>query len=318
MKILYQLNILNFTKIKNITSILIFLIVIVIISTEFILRTFYGFCNAPLYIEDKDFEYIYAPNQNVLRFGNQIIVNEYSMRSLQLSDNDSVRILFFGDLVVNGGSRIDHNNLSTSMLEKKLGKHLNDKIRVLNISAGSWGPDNAFAYLNKYGDFNSKVLVLFLSSHHAIDTMTHKKVVGIHPNYPKDQYAFAIIELIDRYIIPYLTSSKPTKFKKKSKTPVFLNRGIIEFINYAKKNNKELILYLHPTTEELIKGIYDKDGERIIKFIDSTNVKYILGINSENNLSYYSDYIHLNNDGQKYLSKLFYPLLKKAIASQNQ
>lgn len=37
---------------------------------EFYLRYFQGFCNAPLYIESKKYEYIVAPNQDGKRFGN--------------------------------------------------------------------------------------------------------------------------------------------------------------------------------------------------------------------------------------------------------
>jgi hypothetical protein len=36
------------------------------------------------YVENDKFEYIFAPNQHIERFGNEIFVNEYSMRSLSL------------------------------------------------------------------------------------------------------------------------------------------------------------------------------------------------------------------------------------------
>ena len=86
------------------------------------------------------------------------------------------RILVFGDSVLNGGSLTDHKKLATTLLEKSLQKSCDPLIRVLNISAGSWGPDNAFSYLKKHGDFNASAIVLFFSSHDAHDNMYHEKI----------------------------------------------------------------------------------------------------------------------------------------------
>lgn len=39
---------------------------------------------------------------------------------------------------------------------------------MLNISAGSWGPDNCAAYLKHYGLFGAKAMSLLVSSHDAM------------------------------------------------------------------------------------------------------------------------------------------------------
>lgn len=126
-----------------------FLILLLFLAglTEIILRYKYGFCNAPLYISDPDFEYIYAPNQNAKRFGNVIQTNSLSMRSKEVSPSDSLVILLIGDSVVNGGNLTDQDSIATTILEKRFVKKYGKKIRVLNISAGSWGPDNIAAFL---------------------------------------------------------------------------------------------------------------------------------------------------------------------------
>lgn len=178
-----------------------FLIAIVILAgiTEVVLRVKYGFCNSPLYVSDPDFEYIYAPNQDVKRFGQVLRTNSYSMRNEEILPTDSVTILLIGDSVVNGGSLTDQDSIASTLLEKRFLKDYNQRVRVLNISAGSWGPDNIAAYLKKYGLFKAKLICLVTSSHDAHDIMSNQSPVGIDPGWPNKQYKVALYELWDRY-----------------------------------------------------------------------------------------------------------------------
>ena len=184
-------------------------VLLFIIITELILRYVFGFCNAPLYLEDPDFEYIYAPNQSHFRFRNVVRTNEESMRSDSISASDTTVILLIGDSVINGGNPTDHNELASTILEKNLTEKLGRKIRVLNISAGSWGPDNAFAFLKKKGTFNADMICLVASSHDAYDNMSFNKIVGIFPNYPNKQYKIAIYEFYERnwWMVEYYVQS---------------------------------------------------------------------------------------------------------------
>ena len=145
-----------------------------------------------LFQEDNAIEYIPAPNQHSVRFGNKIAYNEYSMRSLPIDADDRCIVLGFGDSVLNGGTLTDQDSIATTIVEKQL-QRTNESIRFLNISAGSWGPDNCAAYLNKFGSFNAKMIILFVSSHDAYDNMTFEKTVGVHKSYPKEQYHLAFL-----------------------------------------------------------------------------------------------------------------------------
>ena len=177
-----------------------FILIIILLGTaEIVLRYKYGFCNAPLYISDPDFEYIYAPNQDLTRFGNVIRTNNLSMRSDALSPKDSLVILLIGDSVINGGNLTDHDRIASTMLEKRFLKTYGKHVRVLNISAGSWGPDNMAGYLKKYGTFKAKLICLVTSSHDAHDIMAHESIVGLDPGMPDKQYKVALYELWDRY-----------------------------------------------------------------------------------------------------------------------
>ena len=114
-------------------------ILLIICSLEAVLRYRFGFCDAPLSIESDRYEYIFAPNQNRHRFGNHIIYNSYSQRSQEPDSNKTI-VLGLGDSVINGGVQTDHGDLATTIAS-------NDTLQILNISAGSWGPDNCAAYL---------------------------------------------------------------------------------------------------------------------------------------------------------------------------
>jgi hypothetical protein len=66
---------------------------------------------------------MFKPNQNVYRFGNHVIVNEYSMRSDSFSvskQKDEIRIMVFGDSVVNGGNLTNQNDLATEIIKRKI------------------------------------------------------------------------------------------------------------------------------------------------------------------------------------------------------
>ncbi|TLV02667.1 hypothetical protein [Dyadobacter luticola] len=178
-----------------------FLISIVILAAvaEVVLRVAFGFCNSPLYISDPDFEYIYAPNQDVKRFGSTLRTNHFSMRNEEIAPSDSIVILLIGDSVVNGGSLTDQDSIASTILERRFLKDYHKKVRVLNISAGSWGPDNVAAYLKKFGTFKAKLMCLVTSSHDAHDIMSHISPVGVDPGMPNKQYKVALYELWDRY-----------------------------------------------------------------------------------------------------------------------
>jgi len=133
-----------------------------------------------LFNEDPGYEYIARPNQDIVRLDNRISYNAQSMRSKPLGQNDSCTIIGFGDSVINGGTLTDQDDLATTILEDSLGNN----IRMLNVSAGSWGPDNCAGYLKQYGDFHAKLFVLVVSSHDAHDNMQFEKIVGRHPSDP--------------------------------------------------------------------------------------------------------------------------------------
>lgn len=276
-----------------------------------ILRKLTGLGHAPLYFESNDFEYMARPNQEGMRFGNKYSYNSYSQRS---DEPDSTRkiILGLGDSVLFGGVMIDQDSIATSLFSKETGK------QMLNISAGSWGPDNCAAYLRKYGLFGAKAMFLVVSSHDAYDNMTFEKVVGKSVSYPDKQYWCAWAELFDRYLIPRL-------FKKKDKSSpdqkvldgsgirkdgkVF-NPGFAALDSIAKKADIPLIVYLHADKEELASGKYNDQGQQIIQWANKNNVTLIKELDYHFTEKDYRDGIHMSCGGQRKLADIMEKNLK--------
>ena len=126
----------------------------------------------PLYAASGKYEYMALPNQSGVRLGNRYYYNVFGMRSDEVNPHKK-HILGLGDSVIYGGVQTDQDSLATSLFSAETG------MQMLNISAGSWGPDNCAAYLKEKGMFDAKGIFLLVSSHDAHDNMDFMPVVGI-------------------------------------------------------------------------------------------------------------------------------------------
>jgi hypothetical protein len=71
-------------------------------------RWILGLGDPPLTVRDPEIEYLFAPNQDVRRFGNRVVYNNVSMRSadrwsMARERPEELRVLVLGDSVINGG-----------------------------------------------------------------------------------------------------------------------------------------------------------------------------------------------------------------------
>ena len=274
---------------------LLFLFILFIIIGEIALR-FYGFCKAPLYYSSKEYEYLTFPNQEGTRFGNRYYFNAFAQRSQEPSKKKK-RILGLGDSVLNGGVPTDQDSLATTILSKAT------TYQFLNVSAGSWGPDNLAAYLKRYGTFNAEKMVLVCSSHDSHDNMDFMPVVGNHPSYPHKQYSLAWIELIDRYLWPRIFGES-NQGNDIIKNGIEFNNGFDSLLKIANKDSIDFILYLHPEQSEISAKKYTEQGDEIIEWAKKNQVTLIKGLDLGFVLSDYRDNIHLNEAGQRKLAQV--------------
>ncbi|KKB49854.1 hypothetical protein HMPREF1212_03013 [Parabacteroides sp. HGS0025] len=282
-------------------------LLVLLVAGEVYLRREWGFCDSVLMQSDPDFEYIAQPDQNRYRFKRHIVYNAYSQRNTPV-DSSAFIVLGLGDSVLNGGALTDQDSLATSRLSNDLSTFMGKDVQVLNISAGSWGPDNCEAYLKRYGMFSGKVAFLVCSSHDAHDNINHQSVIDVLPGFSSRQYLSAWIELFDRYLIPrYLLSYLGCPDSDKgvseiSKDGKVFNTGFEALASRFRHAGIPFFIWLHPEKTELERGTYNREGKEILEFCVRDTVPVIEGLKYMS-FDDYRDNIHLNEHGQQKLAE---------------
>jgi len=292
-----------------------------LLTGELAARLVLGLGTPPLSIEHPSIEYMFKPNQDVSRFGNRILINEYGMRSEsfppQRRDSSEIRIMVFGDSVINGGSLTDHSDLATTLIAKELAQTKNTKAIVGNISAGSWGPGNWLAYAKEYGFFDADAVVLVLSSHDYADNPTFK---SLNPNtHPTRAPVLALSEAFNRYLIPYsgnlLTGMTREVFNGSTSEIWSVDAAAIqqvlvnleEFLLLAQEEGRKVVMILHPTREEMQnqkmqEGHYKLSDLAAQLNIPTLRLKDAYQQPLANGTDIYRDDIHINDMGQRILA----------------
>lgn len=304
---------------KKRLGIIIGILLLLLVGSEIYLRLAWGFCDSVLMQSDPDFEYIAQPDQNRYRFKKHVVYNEYSQRSNPV-DSSAFIILGLGDSVLNGGVQTDQDSTATSRLCESLSTLKGGKVQVLNISAGSWGPDNCEAYLKRFGMFNGQAAFLICSSHDAHDNINHLPVVDMDPGFPSRQYVSAWLELFDRYLIPrylhpYFVANKTKKdkgFSEISKAGKVFNPGFKALTDRFRQAGIPFFIWLHPEKTEFEKGAYNSEGKDIIAFCKQDSVQLIEGMKYMS-IDDYRDGIHVNEKGQRVIAETLKDVLKECM-----
>ncbi len=177
-----------------------------ILLTEMTLRLGFGLGNPALVQADDQTGYRFQPNQNLWRFGKRIVYNQYSQRSDPIQPDKpprTLRILMVGDSVLNGGNPIDQSQIISEILKERLNQS-DDTVEVLNASSGSWGLGNQWGYLQKFGLFESDLVILQIGVHDLLQPTSTSEAVG--SIYFPDQRPFlAISEAWYRYAWPRIS-----------------------------------------------------------------------------------------------------------------
>jgi hypothetical protein len=310
---------------RNIWRVLI-LIVVGIAAGELWARFYLGLGEPPLSQTHPTIEYLFKPNQNVHRFGNSFRTNRYGMRSddfpPQKIDARELRVMVYGDSVVNGGNLTDQSRVATSILQRALAHDLHRSVVVGNISAGSWGPPNEFAYLRQYGFLDADIVVLVLSSSDYDDAPTFEP---LNPStHPTEAPVSALWEGITRYLPRYLNGASVNESGVVPDARHVANKRDIqvslaaerEFLEMAKGEPVKVLVVQHWTASELrsrkpLQGhadigrvavqaaipVYD-DADKLQAFLNA-------GRNP------FRDDIHLNDDGQQALAELLLETLRR-------
>lgn len=172
---------------------------------DLVLRFGLGLGNPVLIAPDAACGYILKPDQNVFRFFSHTYVNRYGMRSAEIAstrDPNTLRIMFVGDSITYGTSRVDQQQIFTEILHRDLPYILRRPVEVLNASASAWAIDNELTYIRSRGTFQSDFVILVLNDGDIAQRRSTLADVG--DDLPQQRPATAIGELYSRYIRPWL------------------------------------------------------------------------------------------------------------------
>ena len=170
---------------------------------EATLRFGLGLGNPVLIAPDAACSYILKPDQDVRRFFARTRTNHYGMRSDEIPNMHQagvLRLMFVGDSITYGTSRVDQDRLFTELIHRDLRAIVHRPVEVLNASAGAWAPDNELSYIRSRGIFQSDIVLLVLNDGDL--TQPRNTIAAVGDDLPQKRPATAIGELFTRYINP--------------------------------------------------------------------------------------------------------------------
>jgi lysophospholipase L1-like esterase len=299
------------------------------VVTEIGLRLLFGFGNPLTYIGDQKIGYLLTPSQRTRRFGNRIEINQYSMRGANIQQTplpSSLRILLLGDSIANGGWWTDQENTISNLMMGSLTSQVSriseniTQVEVLNASANSWGPRNELAYLERFGSFGSKAIVLLINTDDLFSTTPTSLQVGRDRNYPSQKPPLALTEILNRYIVKQKPIPGLKEIQNESGDRVGSNLEAISKIQEFTRENKALfLLAMTPLKREIGEpGPRDyeiKERQRLKEFTQTKGIIYIdflpIFNSSQNPETLYHDHIHFNLQGNKLISQVIEQKLNK-------
>ena len=300
---------------------IVFLVVVVglFVVVEIGLRSLFGFGNPLIYIGDEQVGYLLAPNQRTRRFGNRIEINEYSMRGSPIKKTPApsgLRILLLGDSIANGGWWTDQTNTISMMMMRSLASSTNSnyqEVEVLNASANSWGPRNELAYLEKFGNFNAQAIVLLINTDDLFATAPTSLPIGRERNYPNSKPPLALVELWQRYIVKQQPIPEMKAVQNEPGDRVGINLEAIGKIQaLTRQSNSQFLLAMTPLLREIGEpGPRDYEiiaRQRLNDYTKAQQINYIDFLptfnSTTNPQALYHDHIHLNLQGNKFVSQV--------------
>ncbi|XPM55949.2 MAG: SGNH/GDSL hydrolase family protein [Leptolyngbya sp. IPPAS B-1204] len=288
-----------------------------------------GFGNPLIYIADPQIGYLLAPNQQTRRFGKHIAINQYSMRSPNITatrPQETLRVLLLGDSIVNGGWWTDQSQTISALLQQQLQSQSlpNRQVEVLNASANSWAPRNQLAYLQRFGSFEAQMIVLVINTDDLFAAAPTSVVVGRDRNYPERKPVLGLIEVLQRYLLKPKPIPELATVQAEAGDRVGANLAAIQQIQqFAEKQNAKFMLLMTPLLREVeLPGSRDyeqKARQRLQAFAQTNRIPLIDCLPLFNSLkqpeTIYRDHIHLNPSGNQRVSTL---ILQQILALPHQ
>lgn len=271
------------------------------------------------------YEYRLRPNQDVRRFGQRVIVNEWGMRSpmfpRERADPREFRVLVFGDSIVAGVGFNDQSALATTLLQERLHSAMGRPVRVGNVAAGSWGPANWLGWARHVGFLGADAVVLVASAHDCDDEPESR---AMHPA-PRP-YPTALVPAVEFAVRQRMRFQRLWVKRHPPKEPPLWTGetrsipSLRDFLVVARAAVPRVVVVLHPESSELEQPL--SGGRAVI-----ANVAAQVGVPVVDAASayraasptveqLYHDSIHLTDHGQRVLAFVLEHTLHMTLAKR--
>jgi len=275
-----------------------------LIAAELVARFGLGLGDPPLYVEHPSVEYLLAPDQSCSPYGNRFIVNAFGMRSVSFprskSSPEELRVMVFGDSVVNGGSLTDHDDLATTRAELELRIRLARPVVVGNVSAGSWGPANWLGYTRDLGLFEAELALVVVSSRDAHDVASFRPLdPSTHPTRKPPLALLDGARLVRRLLTRGRHASRGSATRRDA-TP-----QLAETLDLLAADTRVAVL-LHPSLRELESGRLEPGAAQLRAVVESRELPFVELANYYRGAdpgALYRDGIHPTSAGQLVLAQ---------------
>lgn len=286
------------------------LVIVALAAGEIIARVGIGLGDPPLFVADSRIEYLNKPG-TYNRYHHLIHINQWCMRSPDFpekkSDSSELRVLVVGDSVVYGGAWLADEQVATFQLAEKLEKASGRRVVVANISAGSWGPPNQLAYLERFGTFDADAMLVVWSSHDAWDVPTFAPLGKDHPTV---RPVSALEEFASRYVFPRLMLPAESPAGMSVENADVSLRAARSILELARARRIPVAVILHATRRE--RNNPDVEGLELLRSVAKSEgvpireTASVLSPEATNGRNLYRDDIHPDAEGQAAVADLYF------------
>lgn len=297
-------------------------VAVLLVGAEGVLRVG-GFGHPVLLQGDAEVGYLFQAEQFTTRLGRNVHINAFHQRSDDvpaLPASAARRVLMVGDSVTFGTTLLDQKETLSERLKGALNARGGSSWEVLNASAGSWGPGNELAYLQRFGTFGAQEVVLQIGSHDLLQMKSTSARVGIDPSMPNRRPLTALGEVWSRYLWPRwqgLTApAYPTPPSGEAAAVQFDNnlRSILQMVHCIRECGAVPIVLHTPNRNEVVSdnvalpSEYAPWRERFVALLEAQDVPVInlaeIWAADPNASDYYLDHVHLSPRGTAAAAKM--------------
>ena len=288
---------------------------------EVFLRYWVGVgANNITYYKSSFYGYYNSPDQNLVRRKNNISLDHLGNRNSRDNNFENAKIIFLGDSITYGGSAVDDTQIFTYLVGKKL------NYKYLNISANGWGIINIINFL-EFNNFYKKNSIYVIT---CIDDCYTRNLRRLEQNFFSTKKDSIAVIFFFRYLYFYFFFEDRLSDRNN-------NNNFIDNIKTIEKSIKEIsllnlklnsinskLVVLHSPNIKYLSRLITKETNQDLQYAD-----YILDLLSKENIKFYSigerfgdkelsnykrfysDAVHLNQEGHKLYSKIITKIINE-------